>query len=710
MPRTINELNSLFQRSDSSLTTHFAEQRTNVLLDTGFHHPRIDRLSNVRSPTVTGLNRRRRHIRITKNHIQKITKHIRNSIQNKAPDGGIFPNNESELSDVKAAELNESVYKYLKEKNSLTSLYAQLVHDFVVIGEVYCKIFWDDQAGDFLGYEQVMGEDGKPTGEGIPKWTGGIIYEKIMGYNLRTDPEANNEETMKWACNEKTMDRQILLDRYIGNEEKQKLINESGGDNLQYFDGLTGIYTDIQDAVSLREFYFKPSPEYPNGYFYFATERGILEEGELPDGFCLFSCSYDEAPNSCRAFSIIRQVKPYQVEINRLGAAMIMESIVLGHTTVIYPAGSKLSSNALGNGLKGLQYTGGKPDIVPGQDGRQYEGQMTQQIEEMYRIANVPMNDDDKQSQGQDALAMLGRSLRDKMRFSLYGEKIEKMITDMIEYSLALARRYLTEEMVIPIVGKAESVNIAEFKTTDPLLYHITIRPRSEDFTTVMGETIQLSQLLQYAGSSLPEQAIGSIARNMHFVNDKDIMRDLTSDQDMADNCVLALDRGEQPFYFETGNHEYMLSRITQRMNSPDFPLLKQEIKMNYQQQVDRHTKSLMAQQQEASRATSGFIPSGGGLITVDYYITNEKGKQKRAKVPYEAIDWLIKKLGDQGSKIDEIEQMPEGAQARLGRAMGEGGGGGGPKDSFQGQQGMGQGQGSAEPTPPQNVYSFPGK
>lgn len=682
------------------------------MLDTGFHHPRIDRLSNVRSPTVTGLNRRRRNIRITKNHIQKITKHIRNAIQNKAPDGGIFPNNESELSDMKAAELNESVYEYLKSENSLTSVYAQLIHDFVVIGESYLKVFWDDQAGRFLGYETQLDEFGEPTGMEIPKWTGGIIYEKIMGFNWRTDPEATSPETCKWGCNEKTMNRQELLDRYIGDEDKQKLIKESGGNNLQYFDGLTGLYTDIEDAVNLREFYFKPSTEYPKGHYYFATERGILEQDELPDGFCIFTCLFDEAPNSPRAFSIVRQIKPYQVEINRLGAAMIMESIVLGHTTVIYPAGSKLSSNAIGNGLKGLQYTGGEPKIVPGTDGKQYEGQMTQQIEEMYRIANVPLHDEDKDSQGQDALAMLGRSLRDKMRFSLYGEKIEKMITDIIEYSLKLARRYYTPEMVIPIIGKAESVNIAEFKTTDPLSYHIRVKPRSEDFTTVMGETIQIGQLLQYAGSSLPQESIGSLARNMHFVNDKDILRDLTRDRDMGDNLILALDRGEQPFYFESGNHEYILGRLTNRMNEPDFPILDQQKKMAYQQRVEQHTQAVATQQQEAARAAAGFIPSGGGLITADYYITTEEGKQKRARIPYEAIDWLIKKLGEQGTSVEQIAKLPIGAQAALGRTQQgqEGQQGQQGQQGFQGQQTMDSGGPSTPAPSAPNVVPFPGQ
>jgi hypothetical protein len=76
----------------------------------------------------------------------------------------------------------------------------------------------------------------------------------------------------------------------------------------------------------------------------------------------------------------------------------------------------------------------------------------------------------------------------------------------------------------------------------------------------------------------------------------------------------------------------------------------------------------MSAQQQEASRATSGYIPSGGGLITADFYVTSPEGKQSRVKVPYESMDWLVKKLNDQGSAVDKIGELPLSAQATLGQ------------------------------------------
>jgi hypothetical protein len=670
MPKTLGELNSLYDKADTSLNTHMAEIRSNILLETGFHHPRYDRWANLRTPTWRDQTKNRT-IRITKNHIQRITKYIRNSIQNRSPDGGIFPRSEHELQDRKAAELNSSVYDYLRDKHKLPRLYGRMIHNYVTCGEQYLKVFWDVKAGKFLGYDSEIGEDGEIINT-TPRWEGGLVYEVIPPYNLFTDTEAQSEEDCSWMMIRKGMDKAKLMDRYTGEEDKLKIIEESGGENYQWFDGLTGLYTNYENFVQLREFYFKPSAEYPNGYFYFCTNAGVLEEGELPDGFPIFSTLFDEAPSSPRAFSLIKQIKPYQIEVNRCAASVITESIVLGHSTVLYQVGSKLSSSGIGNGLKGLSYSGAKPDIVPGRNGEQYLEYMNAQIAEMYDIAGVPLVDQDKvaPSQGNDAWAMLFRSLKDKMKFSLYGEKIENTIIDVIEYSLKLSRRYMSEDVIIPVIGKNESVNIQEFKNSEPLCYQIKIRPRSDDFSSTMGKSLQLSQILQYAGSSLPPEAVGQVAKSMPFLDDASILKDLTIDLDQAEYVILALDRGEIPFFFATGNHEYMVKRLTQRMNEPDFITLDPQMQTNYQDRIDQHTQVLLQQQQESERAKSGFIPSGGGAVSVDYYITTEGGKQQRARIPYEAVDWLVKKLAEQGSDITKIDNLPLSAQAQLGRGQ----------------------------------------
>ena len=670
--KNLNELNSLYQEADTALNAHFAEIRSNILLDIGYHHPRQDRFSNARGPYFKQ-NKGKSTIRFTANHIQVVTKFIRNSIQNRAPGGAILPQNPKELSDQKSAELNLSVYECLKEKNDLDDFYSRLIHDFVVCGETYAKVFFDIKGGKFEGYETAVDAEGIPVGEPVPQWEGGIIYEKLSPYNWLSDPEADSKREVKWGCYRKMIPRKILEAKYAHDETKMKAIAGGADDDYQWFDGVTGIYSDVTDGIQVREFYFKPGLEFPNGYFYFSTSSGILEEGELPDGFCIFSALYDESPANPRAYSVIKSCKPYQSEINRCASAIIKESIILGHSTVMYSAGSKMTTSSIGNGLKGLQYTGALPTVIPGSAGRQYEDYMARMIAELYKVAKVPMQNEDKESAAAgDSFAMLYRTMRDKMGFSLYGEKIEKLITEIIDHSLKLARSYYPDEKVIPLVGKREQVNIPEFRDSSPDQYKIKVVPRTDDFSQMMGKSLQISQALQYLGGSLSPEMGAELVRQMPFLSDEPLLGDMMVKKDQADSVILALDRGESPFYFETAEHEYLLQRLTRRMNEADFPLLPQKTQMNYQERIERHTDTLVGQQQEAARATSGFIPSGGGLISADYYVSSPEGKQHRVRIPYESMDWLVKKLNDQGSSVDKIGELPLSTQAEMGKQSGE--------------------------------------
>lgn len=700
MAQSINDLNDWVQRARNALESHFAEIRTNILLDAGNHHPKRERLSQTR---VFRDASRQKKIRITKNHIQVITKFIRNSIQNRAPDGGVYPVNEKELADRKAAELNSSVYEWLKTESQLSSVYGKIIHDFVVQGETYTKVFWDPEGGGFAGWEEAEGDDAdaygsepneenedeedeedsdeekepreeeeKKGGTRKPKFKGGIVYETIPAYNFLTDPNATSERTNEHVCIIKYIPRKKLLDRYRGDEKKFKIVKNSSRERNNWFDGFTGIYTDSgSDEVELREHYFKPGcPDYPEGGYCFTTDTGILEKGDLPDGFCIFSAVFDEAPETPRGYAIVKQAKSFQTEVNRCAAAIIMESIVLGHSTVLYQAGQKPSTSAIGNGMKGLEYHSlAAPVVVEGKSGEQYVDYMNSMIDEMYKVCLVPQQDEDKQpAQGNDAQAMLGRALKDKMRFSLYGEKIELLICSIIDYSLALARRYMSDDQVIPIIGKSEAVNIAEFKNTTPRQYQIKIKPRSDDFTSVYGKSIQIIQALQYVGNQLPPEAIAGMIRELPFVNKETMLKDFTVWQDQADAVILSLDRGQQPFFFERTNHDYMIQRLSMRMNENDFPDLAPEIQMNYLDRYDAHVQVMSQQQKEAAEADAGFIPSQGGLVSVDYYIQTAEGKQQRARLPYEAVHWLIERLRQQGTEVEKITNLPPAAQADLGR------------------------------------------
>src|SRR4051812_4197737 len=88
----------LWSRYNDSETTHatlFAEQRSNLLLVAGNHYTNkgskfAQRLKDIESISKT------QKIRLTKNHIQRITKTYVNNILMYAPGVGVMPKNEAE--------------------------------------------------------------------------------------------------------------------------------------------------------------------------------------------------------------------------------------------------------------------------------------------------------------------------------------------------------------------------------------------------------------------------------------------------------------------------------------------------------------------------------------------------------------------------------------------------------------------------------------
>lgn len=681
---TIEELNRRYQEGKTNLSRHFAELRANILLDSGYHHNRRSRLRDGRIDKT-----QQKRIKFTKNHTQVIGRHIENNILNANPGCGFFARHERELQHQKAAELTTSVWEFQREKVCENQKRVELCHDFVVCGELFLKVAWDVNAGRFLGYEQPAepmyminddGEEEEVYQEPVAKWTGKLVWERIYPFDVITDPNSRSWDDCRYVTIRKLIPVADLKSQYAFDEEKLEYITDASTDETyQIFDGLTGQYSEAKEHCLVLETYIKPCINYKNGYYIYYTHEGILEEGELPvDGegnplpFPILYCGYDQSNTSVRSFSFIKQTKALQMEINRAASAVVMESLVLGHTTVLTQSGSKLSSAGIGNGMKALTYTGTKPEISRGVNGDQYMQYIDTLTKEMYELAGVPYREQDKAPYSQDVMGLLFRSLKDKKRFSYYAEKFERMLCEATELSIALCREYLDEDEIIPLVGKNEIVNISEFKNTKPFDTIVKIRPRSDDYLSMLGKSIQVSQILQYAGKSLSAQDVGVLARNLPFLNDELIIEDSVLDYDTATNTILALDRGEIPIISDAEDHRYMIKRLTSRMKKADFQMLNDEIKKNYQDRLDKHNEFFISQQQEAAMATAGFIPSGGGLIAIDMYVEDEKGKQRRWRVPSESLHWLRGKLMQQGTQVQDQESLPLSEQAAIGRGMHE--------------------------------------
>lgn len=673
--QTIDDLNQLYLDGENVDSELFAEQRSNVLLIMGEHYTKKQTRFWNRVRDSKDLTHEQK-LRLTKNHIQRITKTLRANILQYAPGVTVSPKNENELKDQKAAQLNLAVWQDLKDRHNLRSHIRRWCQDFIDIGECFVKVTFDPNAGEFMGYEQaldemgqpVVDEMGQPVASETPVFRGDMSYDRIFGFNLLRDPSAKSFEEAKWVCERKMVDMANLKKLLGGDEEKLRMVEMDRDQTYKIFDAAKGTYVDVKGQTMLRDYYFRPCVQYPKGYYFITTPKGILFEGELPGGiFPIQYCGYDEVPTSPRSRSIVKQLRPYQVEVNRSASKIAETQITLGDDKVLMQAGSKLQPGGTLPGIRGLTFTGMTPVVMEGRSGEQYLPYMQSQISEMYDVANV-QDDTTEQQQSQDAYTQLFQSIRNKKKFSLYAEKFEDFLMAICNVSLKLAKLYYTEANLVPAIGAAEVVNIAEFKSTDDLCYQVKLEPQTEDTETKFGRQLALNHILQYVGPQLDKQNLGKVLRAMPYANEEEAFSDLTLDYDNATADILALDRGEYPAPNAVDDHDYMLKRLAHRMKQRDYQFLHPAIKQNYERKKNEHLQ-YKSQELEAVRAAqAGYIPTDGYLVTLDFYVSDPKdpAKTRRARLPYAAVSWLIGQLEKQGMTQQGLSQMNEQFLAQL--------------------------------------------
>lgn len=673
----IGELNELYRKAETVDREVFAEMRSNILLVAGDHYQkRADRyFSQIRDNRDLSDYQK---LRLTKNHTQKITRHYETHILEYASGVSVNPQRESELQDQKSAEMNNSVWQDGVHRWDIERKKREWVSDFVRIGEVATLIRWNPDIGDIIGYDPIVDEEtGEPVvdewgepmpDEDSPVFSGGFEFERLYPFNLLRDQSAKNMHESPFLIYRKLISMNEAKRMYKGQPDKLKMLTDEKAEDFIIFDAVKGGYDRATSQVLFKQYFFKPSPEYPRGYWYLTTSGGILEEGELPFGvWPIIWEGFDEHATAARARGIVKQARPYQAEINRASSALAMHQITIGDDKVLYQAGTKLSPGALLPGVRGISYQGAVPQILPGRDGSQFAGYIEQQINELYNITDMVEIGQEKNAQF-DPLALLYRSGKQRQKFFYYTQKFERFMVRVCETFLKLAREYYPDEMAIVAVGRNEMVNMAEFRNTDPLSYRIVVDPQDDTLETKFGRQVSTMHLLQYAGNQMAREDIGMLARNMPFANSEEMFKDFTLDYDSAKNMMLALERGEMPDIDMNDNPTFMIKKLSNRMRQPDFRFLPPPVQQAYEMTRQQYHQIEAEQLAKAQQAKNEFIPQDGPMISCDMYVENEDPEKapKRARIPQNALNWLIKQLEFQTGSLDKLDQMNGGDMSQI--------------------------------------------
>lgn len=666
--KTVEQLNKLYSEAETIDKAIAAEMRSNILLVAGDHYAKRSRQPFTR--TRDNRDNDTQKLRLTKNHIYRASRYYKTNLMSYVPGVTVRPQKATDLQDQKSAELNLSVWQDAKVSYRLKEFFRELTADYVDIGEMCCKLYWDPNRGDFQGYQHKMSPDGEPmfdedgqpiADEEIPVFSGDFYFERIYGYNIKRHPGCDVMKDSPCIIIDKMAQKTAMMAMYGDDPKKRSAIENASSDKFVVFDANTASYGKKDESqVLVKEFYYRPGTDYPNGYYYIVCGDEIMASDELPFGiFPIVWAGFDTFQGSPRGRSMIKVGRPYQAEINRASSAVALHQTTLGDDKIIHQNGTKLAPGALLPGVRGITYQGAPPQILPGRDGGQYMNYIKDQIIEMDRALMISEVDADDQS-NLDPYALLFRSMSQHKKFSPYTEKLEQAFMDICFLFLELSRNYLPDDALIRAVGKSEYINIAEFKTTVPLRDMIVVEPQEETIETRLGRQLTFQNILQYVGQQLDPTSIGKLIKNLPFANVEDDFNDMTLDYDSIKNEFLAIERGETPEVNQDDNHDYALTRYSNRKKQGDFKLLHPAIQNMYNQKQQEHSQFQQQRALALKQAEDEFIPIGGALIAADLYVPNQDPAKlpKRVRVPYQALQWLIDKLDQQGASQGQLEDM----------------------------------------------------
>lgn len=682
--KKIADLNRMYTDGDSADQVIFAEMRSNLLLVAGEHYTRRDSLFNRRIRDNKELSDNQK-LRLTKNHIRKISQLYANNIMSCNPGVGFSPKDENSLHDQKVAELHHSVWQDAFQKYDIDDKMDDWCDNFIQIGEVHTKIFFDVSGGSVKGYNPLLGEDGNPSldimgqpqvDENSPIFSGAFIFEEIYGFNLLRPAACRDLAKAEWLGLRKMVDAKTLKKMFPGKEE---FIVKSQDDTYMVFDSAYGGYYKADNQVSVREYYFRPSVVYPRGFFYITTKEGVLAEGELPGGiFPIVSQVFDKIQTTARGRSPIKQMRPYQIEINRSASKIAEHQVTLGDDKILIQNGTKVSAGVALPGVRSISYTGVAPTILNGRSGEQYTNYMLSQITEMYQVMGVQEDSEMKNQGAIDPWTLLYQSGRNKKIFQRYIKRFEKFMINVVKTYLSLAKIHLSDDDLIYAIGKNEQINIPEFKMLQDICYEIKIEAQADDVETKLGKQMSINHALQYVGNQLKPEDIGKLLSEMPYANFKGCFDDFMIDYKSMTNEILQLDRGERPPVNESDNHPYAIKRLNSRMKEGDFKFLPQPVQYNYQQKLMLHQQLDAFQKQQIQRAEQGFIPTSGYLVSCQFYVTDPTDptgmKTRQARVPSDSMSWLLQQLKTQGSMMQEMDAMPQNLQAQQAQMIASGG------------------------------------
>lgn len=676
----------------------YLDMRENLSMLAGYHYFNSVYTNNPLQEVHQELGRRThsiQNVRQVQNHLRYICDYKINNLVKHVPNVQVLPRTEGDVSLQKSAELYNSVWQYIYQTHHLKNSIVQWAKDLIELGEAICFVYWDIEKGQKVTMtqneegmnerilEQMLESDKVP--DNIKKdiqdmqrklqitkqqdnakveFTGGFNFRRVYPLHfIRPAGEISIDEC-NWLAIQTLMDKEFLKKHYkIENldEEMSRLPQEF----LVFEENAQNPYNLKKDKVVVTQMFWRPKPWMPYGWHVLYGANRILHESQLPYGiFPLIHTTYKSIGTSSRGYSLLQDLKPIQKRINLCISEMVKHQVTVGDDKILAPKNSQIEKGSRFHGVRLIEYNGVvPPQVLPGRSGDHFLAPLMSDLQMMYHIAGVPfspqqnsekqnLSPQQQQRGTRDPFAGIIESARQREKELLALDNFEHFITQVASKTLALSKFYLSNNALIPMIGKDERVNIRQFKIESPIKHVIKILPRTDDVNTFAGKQMVLNQALQYVGQNLPPEMMGVVLTNMPFLNDKEIFKDLTMDIKSANNMILAMDAGEGYIPQQFDNAPFMMQKLTTRMREADFKQLDERIQTHYYQVLNAYQNMIEEKQKAIQAQNQDQIPVGGYPINLplkqNYQKQDGSAGTKPIQLMTDTISWLMQRLQQQ--------------------------------------------------------------
>lgn len=388
--------------------------------------------------------------------------------------------------DYQSAETAEKVVEHYWDLLKMQPKRWELLHWMKTTGNCFIKVIWNPRGGDPISSDPTFDEDQETDEES--EYSGGPLYEGEMESEIRSpfvmyaDPFADSPEQVRWLieCAARPIewveqnfpDRASLVRPGINSDSYQSRRRWLVGSSTTAGYGESPIDDADKNWVIVKEYWERPSLDYPNGRLIIEANGVILRTGDnpTPNGRLPYIWIRDEiVPGMLWGQCDLDNMIPLQRIYNRLVNKQVEHVVNTANAKALQHSSNEINESQWATETEVITWHGVTPPswLAPpplGADVQALSGEILQNFDRVSSSYGPARGQYQGKISGKAYMSLIEQDIQSK---SPTIERLSEGFSDWARLVLVWVRQYVTETRMVNIVGRDKQFDVSEFKGSD---------------------------------------------------------------------------------------------------------------------------------------------------------------------------------------------------------------------------------------------------